>query len=412
MRSRLSGFGQTVPRIRGLRRRTRQLSSEVGAYGININDTSGSDLFSSSYTARAQRSGRMSRDLRRQILKQIMIITEEELDNLETPELGKMLYYYLGDKGYLIVLDDVWDTASWGDLSSALPDDCNGSRILITTRNESVVRYVGSGSYHLHHLTEEEIWKIVISGVFGAEDHEIPARQLIQLWIAEGFIHNGTSTLNLEDVGEQYLEELIDRNWSWWAKGGQMSANGVNHLDRREMRRLAIYGDNEEDILALMDPSHPIVAAAIVVRSFLYSDQVHRGGSSLPPPLWSSLMQQLRHLYFKHGSSLPDPRGTNHDRALCNLQTLSYIRPSGVARLIDFGYSGEWFDVVWKKGAKAGSSIPRTDTITAYALEDNELWLRHLLGLVFSFTTKHVEELLPAPVAHLSSQNDNQNQNP
>ncbi|KAL4322868.1 disease resistance protein RPP13-like [Arachis ipaensis] len=48
------------------------------------------------------------------------------------------------------------------------------------------------------------------------EDYEIPARNLIQLWVAEGFIQipeTGTSdTLALEDIAEYYLEELVDRS--------------------------------------------------------------------------------------------------------------------------------------------------------------------------------------------------------
>ena len=43
------------------------------------------------------------------------------------------------------------------------------------------------------------------------EDFEIPVRQLIQLWIAEGFIQQAHNT-NVEDVAEDYLEKLIDRN--------------------------------------------------------------------------------------------------------------------------------------------------------------------------------------------------------
>ncbi|MED6147898.1 hypothetical protein PIB30_048216 [Stylosanthes scabra] len=48
------------------------------------------------------------------------------------------------------------------------------------------------------------------------EDYEIPARNLIQLWVAEGFIQipeTGTSdTLSLEDIAEYNLEELVDRS--------------------------------------------------------------------------------------------------------------------------------------------------------------------------------------------------------
>lgn len=43
------------------------------------------------------------------------------------------------------------------------------------------------------------------------EGAEIPVRQLIQFWIAEGFIRQKGST-KMEDVGEQYLEELIRLN--------------------------------------------------------------------------------------------------------------------------------------------------------------------------------------------------------
>jgi len=43
------------------------------------------------------------------------------------------------------------------------------------------------------------------------EDFEIPARELIKLWIAEGFIQH-TGRRNIEDVADDYLEELIDRN--------------------------------------------------------------------------------------------------------------------------------------------------------------------------------------------------------
>lgn len=49
-------------------------------------------------------------------------------------------------------------------------------------------------------------------GIF-PEDYEISARQLIQLWIAEGFITEiGNGRMTEEDVAEEYLEELIRRN--------------------------------------------------------------------------------------------------------------------------------------------------------------------------------------------------------
>jgi len=46
-------------------------------------------------------------------------------------------------------------------------------------------------------------------GVF-PRDFEIPARQLIQLWIAEEFISQTNDRLNMEDVAKDELEKLID----------------------------------------------------------------------------------------------------------------------------------------------------------------------------------------------------------
>ncbi|PON98633.1 NB-ARC domain containing protein [Trema orientale] len=46
------------------------------------------------------------------------------------------------------------------------------------------------------------------------EDWEIPSRKLIRLWIAEGFIptpRTGEMDETMEDIAEQYLQELIDR---------------------------------------------------------------------------------------------------------------------------------------------------------------------------------------------------------
>ena len=50
-------------------------------------------------------------------------------------------------------------------------------------------------------------------GVF-PEDHQIKATTLIQLWIAEGFIRQ-EGTKELEDIAENYLEELVQRYFNF-----------------------------------------------------------------------------------------------------------------------------------------------------------------------------------------------------
>ncbi|MED6170564.1 hypothetical protein PIB30_032243 [Stylosanthes scabra] len=71
------------------------------------------------------------------------------------------------------------------------------------------------------------------------EDFKIPARELIQLWMAEGFIRpqeNGLPNApEPEDVGEEYLQELVDRNMVHVAK--QRSDGGVKKCQIHDLFR-------------------------------------------------------------------------------------------------------------------------------------------------------------------------------
>ncbi|CAA3022791.1 late blight resistance homolog R1B-17 [Olea europaea subsp. europaea] len=44
------------------------------------------------------------------------------------------------------------------------------------------------------------------------EDFQIPMSKLVRLWIAEGLIEKEEHNLNLEDIAEEYLEDLVNRN--------------------------------------------------------------------------------------------------------------------------------------------------------------------------------------------------------
>ncbi|KAH7677272.1 P-loop containing nucleoside triphosphate hydrolase protein [Dioscorea alata] len=84
-------------------------------------------------------------------------------DHTNMEVLQKDLRQVLGQKRYLLVLDDVWneDHMKWDALRHLLVDGAEGSRILVTTRNENCSRIMGAKkSCLLQGLSEESSWAL------------------------------------------------------------------------------------------------------------------------------------------------------------------------------------------------------------------------------------------------------------
>lgn len=96
-------------------------------------------------------------------------------------ELVTILGSYLDSKKYLLVLDDVWDTNLWQVIKVALPDDHIGSRIMLTTRNESVGSFsfgVRSHILQIKPLKESETWHLFCIKAFSSYPDEPCPRDL------------------------------------------------------------------------------------------------------------------------------------------------------------------------------------------------------------------------------------------
>ncbi|XP_015962460.1 disease resistance protein RPP13 [Arachis duranensis] len=236
-------------------------------------------------------------------------VDEAEYKKADEEKLKDMVRKRLNGKKYLVVLDDIWEANVWDKVKGPLPDNNNGSMILVTTRNDRMANYARSKEPHhqLHFLDEDQSWEMFRNKVFGREecpppleligrsiafesckglplaiktiagivakkgrskdaweeikdllpywsvaedpegkemmkilkysyddlpekmkpfflylgvfpeDVEIRVRDLIHVWMAEGFlepIQTGRSKPppEPEDIGEQYLKELVDRN--------------------------------------------------------------------------------------------------------------------------------------------------------------------------------------------------------
>nr|XP_023882073.1 putative disease resistance protein RGA3 [Quercus suber] len=79
-------------------------------------------------------------------------------ESLSLEQLQKKLGEFLKDKRFLLVLDDVWNEArkTWTKFEELLTGGCNGSKIIVTTRNMSVAKIMDTGDIHyLNFLSTE-----------------------------------------------------------------------------------------------------------------------------------------------------------------------------------------------------------------------------------------------------------------
>ncbi|KAL3812761.1 hypothetical protein ACJIZ3_014029 [Penstemon smallii] len=99
---------------------------------------------------------------------------QESIDKLEVK-----LYQSLKGRRYLIVMDDFWFTEAWDDVRRFFPDDNNGSRIILTTRNSGVAKYAQSEYIHwMNCLSLDGSWNLLSQKVFEGTQCPSPLESL------------------------------------------------------------------------------------------------------------------------------------------------------------------------------------------------------------------------------------------
>ncbi|GMJ03681.1 RESISTANCE TO PSEUDOMONAS SYRINGAE 3, RESISTANCE TO P. SYRINGAE PV MACULICOLA 1 [Hibiscus trionum] len=123
-------------------------------------------------------------ELFKSIIKQLYDKAKEKidtvinLDSMSYRDLVGELLNILQPRRYLIVIDDVWSTNLWKDISIALPANMNGSRILLTTRKEDVASFEFGVVKHilpLQHLPFEESMTLFCKKAFVVGGGQCPA---------------------------------------------------------------------------------------------------------------------------------------------------------------------------------------------------------------------------------------------
>ncbi|XP_021805321.1 disease resistance protein RPM1-like [Prunus avium] len=89
----------------------------------------------------------------------------EGIETMDLKLLIDTLREYLKEKRYAVVFDDVWSTYLWECIKLALPENNNGSRIIITTRKTEIRR--GNSSARRHFDIPRDIihqsWSLIVS---------------------------------------------------------------------------------------------------------------------------------------------------------------------------------------------------------------------------------------------------------
>jgi hypothetical protein len=75
---------------------------------------------------------------------------------------------------YFVVIDDIWDESTWNIIKCALPENMKGSRVITTTRIDTVARMCCSNHceyvYRMNTLSNQESRRLFFKRVFGSED--------------------------------------------------------------------------------------------------------------------------------------------------------------------------------------------------------------------------------------------------
>ncbi|RLM86088.1 putative disease resistance protein RF45 [Panicum miliaceum] len=193
----------------------------------------------------------VARDLLKEMVRRTMGLQEDgELDKKTESEIKKMLLDFLGSKRYLIVLDDVWRTDAWDTISWAFPDEKNGSRVILTTRNEAVAKHPHARKKKIYKpklLDENESTQLLLSVA-------LPQ----YLWDGSNREVMGKDLDDLKEVGKDLAKKCRGLPLALVVLGAHLSRN----LDIAEWKRLT----RSVDWHALI--THDTIIGAILDLSF------------------------------------------------------------------------------------------------------------------------------------------------
>ncbi|KAK8484671.1 hypothetical protein V6N11_019301 [Hibiscus sabdariffa] len=171
-------------------------------------------------------------------------------DVMDAEELISKSREYLQFKRYVVVFDDVWHEEFWRVIQSALPENNNGSRIIITTRSLSVAEFCKQSClvhvHNLQHLSLEMAQELLCRTAFRFDQpKECPD--------------------NLKCLSLDIARKCDGLPLAIVAIGGLLSTKGKDVLEWKRLR----------DDLSKQLKSNPHLAHIKTILSFSYHDLPH-----------------------------------------------------------------------------------------------------------------------------------------
>ncbi|KAL3506457.1 hypothetical protein ACH5RR_031839 [Cinchona calisaya] len=193
------------------------------------------------------------------ILRQFTQITDK-MNYMTDEELVQELHNVLKTRRYLIVMDDVWTKEAWSDLKSAFPNNDQGSRVLITSRNKLVVVYANPAidPYFLRFLYPDESRELLRRKVFGEncfpselESYELRILQKcdglpLAIAVVAGILVNHRDRTDWWKRVAEYLTGYVARNQEQSYALIKLSYNHMPHHLKPCFLYLGVFGKDFE----------------------------------------------------------------------------------------------------------------------------------------------------------------------
>ncbi|XP_055801805.1 putative late blight resistance protein homolog R1A-3 [Solanum dulcamara] len=99
----------------------------------------------------------------------LMTHSSKEIYERTNQDTADRVYKSLKGRRFLIVVDDMWTTDAWDNVSRLFPDDNKGSRIILTSRLIDVATYANPDRqpHRLNFLNDDEGWELLRQKIFG-----------------------------------------------------------------------------------------------------------------------------------------------------------------------------------------------------------------------------------------------------